>query len=188
VDWKLELAKIEFDLPDKKSFPDLAAKALEEDSDTPSLRILAGLEPDNVWDVDKYVAKTLQELHIDPPTEIDSAWLLIEYYIDKIMNREIDPHEGIHLVIHDVYYRTSWAGKNKVYVGDAIGIEELLGLCDTFDDLSVTDHRWDKTKTNDELLQELREKIIEAAARYKETYLVQRSADPDRQETAPASR
>ena len=46
-------------------------------------------------------------------------------------------------------------------------IQELYGLCVTFDDLAMSSHRWDKKKSNAELLAELKAEIVEASKEYR---------------------
>lgn len=176
MDFRLELAKIEFALQPRGVLSRLAAISLEEGTDTPSLRILAGLsERGDISDLDVYIDRTMKELHILRPSRRESAWLLIEHYIDRITRGTIDPHEGIHIIIWDVYHKMDWDRKTEKHVGDAIGIHELYGLCDTFDDLSSATGSWSDTKTNEQLLDELREQIVVAAKRYKQNYLAQRA-------------
>ena len=182
MDWKLELAKIDFGLLDRSVLPDIATKALEEDLDSPSLRILAGLDHHDVWDIEKYWERSLQEFHVEHPTKPESAWLLIRHYIESIVKGNIDPHQGINMIIADVYWNMDWLPKNETYAGDSIGIERLYALWDEAQDISMEDYvPWDKTKTKEELLDEIRNAIKEEAERYKENYLTQRAVALDRQ-------
>jgi hypothetical protein len=173
MNWKLELAKSLFGFRSAESFPEVATEALAEGADTPSLRILAGLTPvenDND-EMRKYLQKSLHELSLDWPSEEEAAWLLLRYYIDEIIDGRINPHEGLHTIIWDIYHRMSWYETNQHYAGDSIKIEKLYGLCDTFDDLAEATNRWDKEKTNEELKAELQIEIRNEAKIYKETFL-----------------
>lgn len=59
-----------------------------------------------------------------------------------------------------------WDDNNQKYVGDSIGIEKLYGLCDSYDDLEESKHRWQENKTNEELLAELQEDIYKATIEF----------------------
>jgi hypothetical protein len=169
MNWRLEIARIEFDLLGKESIPGVAAKALEEEIDTPSLRILAGLSPDNIWDIETYWNKTLQEIHVELPTRLDSAWLLIEYYIDRIVKGEIDPYDGIHIIITEVYWKMDWEHNNLEYIGNSVGIGELYALWVDFDDVLMDYLPLDKaSKTKEGFLNSIRSEILEAAKRYQQ--------------------
>jgi hypothetical protein len=181
MNWTLELAKLEFKLQHKENLPVIATSALEEGQNTPSLCILAGLDgnEDNP-DIELYLGRTLDELRILRPGREESAWILIEHYIDQIVKRQMDPHDALHSMIWYVYHAMDWDEQNEAYAGDSIGIEELYGLCDTFDDLDAALDPLSPIKSNEELQEELKEQIVEAAERYKTSHLAQRVVPTDR--------
>jgi|GEM_PF-6169059 len=169
MNWQLELAKLEFGFYNHEDIPNIACAALELGYDTPSLQILAGLSLGMAShsDVEKYWNKTLNELKIIRPAKEELAWILIRHIIDKIINKEIKPHDGLHLLVWQVYNQMNWSTRNTKYVGDAIGIHTLYGLCIAYDDLANSNHRWDSTKTNYELLEEIENDIYKAIIDYK---------------------
>ncbi|MDD2319351.1 MAG: hypothetical protein PHO83_04790 [Geobacteraceae bacterium] len=173
MNWKLELAKMLFGLRPIESFPDLATEALGEGTDTPSLRILAGLTPvqKNNDEIREYLQKSLHELSVNWPSEEEATWMLLRHYIDEIIDERIEPHAGLHTIIWDIYHRMRWSESDQHYAGDCIKIEKLYGLCDTYDDLSESTHRWDEDKTNEELKAQLQIDIRTEAQNYKEKFL-----------------
>lgn len=175
MNWVLELAKAEFGLGQIESFPDLAAQALDDGFDSPSLCTLAGLSlvPTDNEEIRSYLRLALQELRIEWPSKEKSALILLHYFIDQIIDGSIEPHEGIHTIIWNIYHQMDWCESDNHYAGDSIHIERLYGLCDTYDDLSEATVRWDKHKTNDELKMLIQQEIRAEAEVYKDKYLAQ---------------
>jgi len=122
---KLELAKFEFGFLHTENLPDLAEIALEEGLDSPSLRILAGLSKIETDAIHDYWRRATGELAIDYPSREQAAWILIRHFIEQIISNQIDPHDGIHLIIWDIYHKMDWNKKNIKYAGDSIGIQKL---------------------------------------------------------------
>lgn len=118
-----------------EELPDIAVKILKKGYDTPSLRILAGLDS-NPWDIDYYFKLTLKEMNIKFPNEKGAGLILIKYYIKQIINKEIDPIKGIEKIINEVIKKTScFNGKDKKYAYDYIGFHNLYGLYYAYDDI-----------------------------------------------------
>lgn len=116
--------------------PNIALKALEEGYDTPSLRILAGLGND-VWEIKEYLKLTLKEMNIELPNKSYAGLMLIKYYIQQIVDRNIDPIEGVEKIIYDVLRKTDfYLGKDKKYAYDYIGFQHLYGLYYDYDDMT----------------------------------------------------
>ncbi len=179
MNWREELAKLEFGFTHIENFPDIACEALRGGLDTPNLRILAGLGKKDTSEIRCYINRTLGDLRITEPMREESAWIMIRYFIGQIVSGQIDPHEGVHTIVWDIYHKTNWNIQDRCWAGDSIGIQELLGLCDTFDDLSVATHRWDLEKTNDELLVQLKADMRKAASQYRDLYFPQQTNPPD---------
>ncbi len=126
VNWRLEAAKLQFGLQNEDSLPEVACSALEDGSDSPSLRILAGLDGKDHVEVREYLERVLWELDGEAlPTRDEAAWILVRFLIDAIIEGAIEPHEGIHTMIWEVYHAMDWRKSDREYVGDAIGSEAL---------------------------------------------------------------
>ncbi|WP_291634332.1 hypothetical protein [Clostridium sp.] len=118
--------------------PDIALKALQEGYDTPSLRILAGLGSD-IWEIKEYLKLTLKEMDIELPNKTYAWLMLIKYYIQQIIDKNVDPIEGVGKVIHDVLMKTDFCkGKDKKYAYNYIGFHKLFGLYYDYDDMTNT--------------------------------------------------
>jgi hypothetical protein len=172
TDWRIEL---DLELQD---LPALASKALQDGLDSPSLRSLAGMTlADSRTDMEIFWGKAMGELGIPRPTKEEAAWLLVEHYIDKIIRREIDPYEGLEIIIMGIYDQNL----RHAYKPDEIGIDVLYSLYDIYGDF-VIDPVWIKYDTNEKVSykfspeqeHELLEDIVEEAKRYKENYLTKR--------------
>jgi hypothetical protein len=138
---------------------------------------LAGLDGKDHGEVRVYLEKVLHELEGETlPTRYEAAWIIVRHLIDAIIDGSIEPHEGLHWLIHNVYHAMDWSTSSKKFAGDSIGIEKLYGLCDAFDELSVAKYRWSLWKSNKKLLAELQEDIKRAATEYKNNYLAQSPA------------
>jgi hypothetical protein len=174
MNWKLETAKLQFGLQYESNLPGLACSALVDGLDSPSLRVLAGLDGKDHVEVRKYLEKVLYELEGEAlPTRDEAAWILVRHLIDAIVDGAIEPHEGLHTLIHNVYWAMDWSTSSTKFVGDSIGIQKLYGLCDSFDELSVANYRGSWWKSNKKLLAELQEDIKQAATEYRNNYLAQ---------------
>lgn len=100
-----------------EEFPTIAIKLLEEGYDTPSLRILSSLN-ENGWEIDEYLKKTLKELDINMPTEVEAILFLVKGYIDQIINKSIDPINGLEKIFSNVVDKTNFDYED-------VGLKEL---------------------------------------------------------------
>lgn len=142
--------------------PKLGVAGLQQGLDSESLVILAGLsEKDNSFEIKQYFDKTLEELQVDLPDKRTAAIELAIYYAQKIVEERIDPIEGTWNIINDCLGSYDFFAETKHYVMDSIGFEKAYGLYDTYDELRHADHSWSKTKTNDQLKEEVKLELIE---------------------------
>jgi hypothetical protein len=167
MDWRLEIARVEFGIKAFEDMPGIAAEALAEGMDSESLRKLAGLEGGDAFDIQKYLASTLQELGIMPPSRDEAAWILINYFLDEILASKIDTYDGLHTIFWKIYFE-AWHAKDSKYVGDYGGLEKLYGLYDTYNELlHVAENPedpcpWYPDKTNRQVIGELKQEIFAA--------------------------
>jgi hypothetical protein len=81
-------------LLDLHLLPQVAAKALENGTDTPALRQLAGLTTSEVGDVEKLFSKTLRELDRQPLTPRDALSRYAVAISKDIVSGRQDPFSG----------------------------------------------------------------------------------------------
>jgi len=151
------------------AIPSAAYDLLEQGVDTPSLRILAGLDGED--DIERYLNNTLAELSITMPVyERDrSFYIMLGLELaDEILAGKKELYSGVSDLIEqlDEY---DFRQETKHYVYDSIGFEYVYGLYYSFDDLpwAVVPGQYFsiRCKEADELKQKLKEALTEWVAR-----------------------
>jgi hypothetical protein len=145
-----------------EELPGVALIGLEEGQDSPSLRILAGLnEKENPFNIESYFNDALSELKITPPTKRQAA---IEYaygVIDEILSGQKEIITGTQEVSSQALASYEFSSESEKYVFENIGFAKAYGLLDTFDELKHADHPWHETKSNAELMAEVKQLLLE---------------------------
>ena len=146
--------------------PEIAIIGLEEGLDSPSLRILAGLnQNENPFQVEDYFSKTLQELNIQLP---DKRQATIEFAVaiaEQTIAGKIDLILGTKQMIETIH-TYDFFSDSKNYCYDSIGFENVYGVYYNYDDLVNADHPWQVNKTNDELIVEVKVELLEALRKW----------------------
>jgi hypothetical protein len=145
-----------------RSLPDIALQALEQNLDTPSLRILAGLsDNENEFVIDKYFKDTLKELSIDLPDKRRAAIEVGLAIADEILEGKQSVFEGVQNIKGKAIDAYPFYEETKDYCYDSIGFEKVYGLFDTIDDLrSAGSTQSQSDKTNQELENELTKDLL----------------------------
>ena len=86
--------RIKLDAILREEIPALAQDALEEGIDTPSLRVLAVLLPDECDKARALFQLTQQELGIEPPTPLEALHVLASPILQSIRDGDISPCDG----------------------------------------------------------------------------------------------
>ncbi len=110
--------------------PDIAISGLEEDLESESLLILAGMSKnDNSFEIARYFNKMLEELGTELPSKLEAANVLITLYLNKMVS---EPENGFDLMtkIHnEIYHANEWSQTNpelkKEFVGEELGLQHL---------------------------------------------------------------
>jgi hypothetical protein len=140
---------------------DIAMIGLQEGLDSPSLRILAGLNRnENPFQVEDYFSRTLQELNIKLPNKRQAA---IEFGVaiaEETIAGKIDLIIGTKQII-DIIHTYDFFSESKNYCYDSIGFENVYGVYYNYDDLINADHAWQADKTNEELVTEVKVELLE---------------------------
>jgi len=149
--------------------PDIGLSGLEEGLDSPSLRILAGLsENENPFQIDYYFKQTLEELNINLPDKRQAA---IEYalaIVDEILEGKKDVIVGTREIRYKAIDSFDFFSESKQYCYDSISFETAYGLFDTFDELSNADRPWQTEKTNEQLMQETKNELLEELRKWRD--------------------
>ena len=141
--------------------PAIAMTGLEEGLDTPSLRILAGMDKsDNPFEIEKYFKQMLNELHIELADKRQAALDYALIITDQILTGDEDIITGTRRIFTIALAEYPFEKETRKYVYDSIGLEKIYGLLDTYSDISEADIPWHKEKTNRELMDEVRAELL----------------------------
>ncbi len=147
---------------DMRSLPDIALQALQQNLDTPSLRILAGLsDSEDGYIIDKYFKDTLKELSIDLPDKRQAAIEVGLAIAEEIFEGKQNVFEGVQNIKWNAIDAYPFYDETKDYCYDSIGFEKVYGLFDTIDDLrNAGSTQWQSDKTNHEMEEELTKELL----------------------------
>ena len=139
--------------------------------DSPSLCILASLSKDeNPFEIEHYFKLTLDELNIALPDKREAA---IEYalaIVYEILEGEKELVNGTREVIDKAINSYDFFSESEQYSYDSIQFEKAYGLFDTFEELSDSDYAWQKDKTNEQLMEELKSDLREELKKWKDRF------------------
>jgi len=110
--------------------PELAMTALDEDKTSKATQILAGMSgDDNSFEVEQYFRKSLDELNIKLPSKLQSAQILIYYYLRKMLNDQTNYFEIMTCIDNEIYGTADWVEELKIikreYLGSELGLESM---------------------------------------------------------------
>lgn len=149
--------------------PKIGIAGLQLGLESVSLAILAGMsEKDNAFELEYYFKIALDDLNFELPEIRQAAIELALFYTDEILARRIDPVDGVNKIICKCLESYNFFDESKEYGMDSIDFETIYVLYWTYNDLIEANHSWDLTKTNDELIQETKENIIDELKIWKE--------------------
>jgi hypothetical protein len=168
MDWKFQLARLEFKLIGIEELPQLAAAALKEGTATPALSRLAGLGGAAPEAIRKTFKTFLAEAGIAAPPRQEAAWLAIRAVLDAIIAGQLAPFDGLVEIFWDFCSDptgSAWAGNP----GDSADLAELKRLFLAYDAiLEDRTARWSAEKENETLLREYEDEIRLEAARLRQ--------------------
>lgn len=128
----LELSALKIAIDDQASeeLPKLAAEALAQGVDSPSLREVAGASTrDDPRDVRERYLAALDELGIDVPQAEQAAWRLTRDVATRIVGRQISPLEGAEWIWRVASSRVEHEGDLRVFIGLASECEDHPERC-----------------------------------------------------------
>jgi hypothetical protein len=96
---------------------DIACEALVRGDDSPSLRVLAGLPPDDYWAIKQAFDDTLSELGIRLLAEQEALWQLARRIAQQIVDGEIAPLHGAAQIWADISNRIELEGDFRIFIG-----------------------------------------------------------------------
>jgi hypothetical protein len=144
-------------------WPEIALRLLEEGEHTESLAILAGISPReyDFFEVKHYLDKVIDEFGITVPTEEVAFREIVKYYTLEYLDNRIESREYGRLVVK-LYGTLKGKYQNAKYYGDYFGIEHVVGVFYSYDDIGVFTG-WFGKKRRQKLIEELNQKMRRAA-------------------------
>ena len=149
-----------------------AVESLVHGLDSPSLRILAGLDSPHLDEALPYLQAAARELQL-PPMSRPAAAMLIAYSLARdILAGTITPHDGARAIWNQAYYEVQDQRELDSFVADADDLDDALVM-------KVTDPAlWDGIVREAE--QGIREAAAALVARYGASVVESHDAAPDR--------
>ena len=114
----------------RSQFPDIAMTALNENIESDSILILAGMsDRDNTFELEQYFNKSLEELNISLPDKLISAKILIRYYLNEIILNQNEVFKIMQIIDNEIYKQVDWVSElnisRKEFVGEELGLERM---------------------------------------------------------------
>lgn len=148
--------------------PELALVGLEEGFESESLLILAGMNNnDNSFEINQYFERTLYELNIELPEKRKAALIYAEGIIDEIIEGKKDVIKGTYEIYNNAIGSYDFFSETIEYCYDSVGFAKAYGLYDNYYDLKDSDYRWDRKKSNEILMKEIRNELFEELKNWK---------------------
>jgi len=109
--------------------PEIALKGIQEGIESDSLLILAGMNGnDNQHEIAQYFKHAEIELNIKEFPPLDSANILLKFYLNKMVNNPDEAYElmgKIHNYIYTNFKLEEVTTENTKYLGSELGLEKM---------------------------------------------------------------
>jgi len=137
MDFKQLIAKyVTGNIPSDK-LSEIGIAGLNENLDSPSLYILAGLDKaENSFVAERYLNLTLEELGMQMPDKRQAALIYALAITNEIIDGTKDLISGIREIKAQAVDSYNFWSENSNYVYDSIGFEKVYGLYDDYDNLT----------------------------------------------------
>ena len=137
MDIKEAVAESVLGLLSPERLPGICTRALVDGLDSPSLAALAGESISTLDPVEarQLFVKAIRELRIVTPSPREAARFLIERACAAALTGDRDPYSALSRIVKDIYLAHEHEWQDHEYVGDHLGIQQLVGLYYDYDDL-----------------------------------------------------
>ena len=148
--------------------PILALQGLEDGYESNTLILLSGMPSnESPFVIDEYFQKMLIELGLNFFDKQKAAFFLIQSAVKKIVAKQVDPFEGCKWIFDNLLSRVELSDQDQQFVYDSIGLGEIYGLYIAVEDILSSTMNWDKSKTNEQLIDELKLDMLEKLSNWK---------------------
>ncbi len=120
--------------------PEIATSALERGIQSTSLSALADATPRaDPRELRALFLEAVAELGSPPPSLLEAAETLKQYYAAQVVAGELPPREGARLIVERVFREVDELLPPGNYLGEAFGIAQLVGYFYNYDDVPSSD-------------------------------------------------
>lgn len=120
-----------------EAIKDLAGSMLDTDQVTPTWVEIATLSEPIMSTVGPLFERGLREAGIATPSAVDAAWQATRYHMRRIATRGVGPREGAGRLIAEVCHGAHLEETDREFVGDSLGLSELIGNYHAYDDIEA---------------------------------------------------
>lgn len=131
MDFREKIANYTLGNYSSKDLPDIATSGINQGLESNSLYVLAGLnEQDNSFEIDQYFNRSLIELEILLPNELEAANILLSYYLRQIISSPNQAFELMSKIDNQIYNKIDWNKQEAIYpketfVGEYLGLQNM---------------------------------------------------------------
>ncbi len=111
---------------------------------------------------------TLEELNIALPDKRQAALIYSLALVDEIVDGKKEIIKAVNEIFHKALDRYDFDSENIRYRFDSIGFEVAYSLFATYEDLRDDDHPWQTAKTNEQLMREVKNQLLEELIKWKD--------------------
>lgn len=107
--------------------PDIALTGLNEQMESESLVILAGMnDQDNTFELEQYFEQMLSELQIELQTKMEAANILLNFYMKLMVAEPTRAFELMTKIKNDIDDSFDWPQEDtNKYLGEELGLQHL---------------------------------------------------------------
>jgi hypothetical protein len=131
-------ARYSLGLLDVGSLVEVADILVNEGHTEPSVIELLVLNAPTMVEAAPIFERACAELGFPVPPKSKAVDILLQSYLEPIASGAILPHDGLAVIMREVYFPYVSGEPCKKYVGDSHGIEHLIGAYWAYDDLIDT--------------------------------------------------
>lgn len=141
------------------------------DVDSPSLIELAVATDLTLPEAGKLLKASFQELGLTWPSFDEAVSHLIAFWLTRICEKQITPRDGMQIVYWDIFHQVEERKPNKNYVGDGVGLERLLGVYHSYDDVHAASNTEEvASMPPQDAIREIDDRIVELAREWLDQY------------------
>jgi hypothetical protein len=123
-------------LQDTESLLRAADALIAEGHTEPAVIELSILESPVMAEAAPVFERVCEELGVTIPAKEEAINELLHCYLESIASGALLPHDGLSLIMREVYWLHVSKVRDEKYVGDSRGLEHLIGAYWAYDDLA----------------------------------------------------